>query len=183
MSHLGGIFTPLSSCFRSAAYFDSCLTSPSHCCTCKVWDTESAATMPAMDWDTWRRQINLIDHNRSKNDCVSKVLNFQRATSYKAAQKWTIINAEYLSSLWSASIVTKSCSEKAKMNLTLSLTTSGIEGRSSDVTSCLSGNITTFISSSYWSCSTSNPPSIPGWIQIEVGWKRDALVLKRWQYL
>lgn len=96
-SHLGGIFTPLSSCFRSAACFDSCLTSPSHCCTCKVWDTESAATMPAMDWDTWRRQITLIDHNRSKNDCVSKVLNFQRATSYKAAQKWTIIKAEYLS--------------------------------------------------------------------------------------
>lgn len=46
-------------------------------------------------------------------------------------------------------------------NLTRSLTTSGIVARSSEVTSCLSGKRTTLTSSSYCSCSTSNPPSIP----------------------
>ena len=164
MSHLGGILTPLSSCFRSAACFDSSLTSPSHCCTCRAWDTESAATMPAMDWDTYSgRQLNkneeIIFHNNVfKNICNMYCKDQLNLRLYKNGQFFYNIVCIYE--------VLRRYFKKAKTKgLTLSLTTSGIEGRSSDVTSCLSGKITTFISSSYWSCSTSKPPSIPGWIK------------------
>lgn len=54
------------------------------------------------------------------------------------------------------------CSSRDDRCLTRSLTTSGMVARSSCVTSSRSGNMTTLTSSSYWSCSTSKPPSIPG---------------------
>lgn len=76
MSHLGGILTPLSSCFRSAACFDSILTSPSHCCTCKAWDTESAATMPAMDWDTYSGRQSNIKTLYLKTDSELKITQY-----------------------------------------------------------------------------------------------------------
>lgn len=70
----------------------------------------------------------------------------QNSVSYDNVTKWII----------------KHFSPEDKQNLTRSLTTSGMVARSSDVTSCLSGKMTTFTSSSYSSCSTSKPPSIPG---------------------
>ncbi len=64
---------------------------------------------------------------------------------------------------------------KYTRNLTRSLTTSGIVSRSSDVTSCLSGRMTTFTSSSYCSCSTSKPPSMPGQTRNKRGGKQGSL--------
>lgn len=64
--YLGGILRPLSSCLSSAACFDSWRTSPSHCCTCRVCDTESAAWSSATDRDTCTQQTQ--HHN--DNQCL-----------------------------------------------------------------------------------------------------------------
>lgn len=86
MSHLGGIFTPLSSCLRSAACLDSCLTSPSHCWTCRVWDTESADMRPAMDRDTWR------DSNWIKNKLHTLYVHtWQTTTAVKIANAVALV--------------------------------------------------------------------------------------------
>ena len=128
--HLGGILTPLSSWLRSAACRDSCRTSPSHCCSWRLWDTESADINPVMDKDTYEQKEWL--------KCIFYSFIFINCNCHQCDPLFDLTG------------------------LTRSLTTSGMVVKSSNVTSCLSGKRTTLNSSSYCSCSTSNPPSMPG---------------------